>query len=183
MYISGAMFEEHCFNISKTKKGKHGKWWIKSTTFICKFAVYYSPCHRVASVSIVSPSSVFFCQQIVSKLSGVVCSLFSIRKSTWLSFMWLPLNTSNRARSAKYKSVICETGHFWTFVILFVQKSSQSSKSSFRKIQIFEFTNSTLPLSYSLLQIFEFTNSTLPLFYSSFRLSHGGIWLLWYLIC
>ena len=139
--------------------------WILS---ICKFAVYYPPppCHGVALVSLS-----FRCRAPLStdcikvKRRGVLfCRLKKVPDCHLRDCL-----TSNRARSAKYNLRNWALLNFC--LILFVQKSSQSSKNSFNKIQIFEFTNCTLPLFYSLLQIFEFTNSTLPLFYYLFRLS------------
>ena len=124
------------------------------------------PCHGVALVSLS-----FRCRAPLStdcikvKRRGVLfCRLKKVPDCHLRDCL-----TSNRARSAKYNLRNWALLNFC--LILFVQKSSQSSKNSFNKIQIFEFTNCTLPLFYSLLQIFEFTNSTLPLFYYLFRLS------------
>ena len=141
---------------------------------------------------------IFFSLFVVGLISSCI-SLYTATKLLSFALVWLKMFYDKdrqkldtivyrRARFAKYRSVICETGPFWSFgsassllknhhcigVLLRSVKesveityiSSQSSKNSFRKIQIFEFTNSTLPL-----------------FYSLFRFSHRGIWLLWYLIC
>ena len=147
---------------------------------ICQFAVYYSPLSRSRScVSI-------FCQPIVSKLSGVVCSLFPIRKSTRLSFTWLPCCSFRKIKICNFCNL--RNGALLNFWLkLFAQKSSLhrvvSPKCVLESEEITHISSRSSKNSFRKLQIFEFTNSALPLFHSLFGLSHGGIWLLWYLIC